>query len=197
MRSVIWHFDLLAPVYDRLIAPVLGSPDPERWRELLRLPAAGWILDAGGGTGRISAPLQTLAGNIIVTDLSRRMLARAKERGLEAVLGDVEQLPFADGTFERVLVVDALHHFAAQQSALREMLRVLRPGGRLVVEELDLRRFPVKLVAFGERLAGMKSRFRPADVIAGMMAAEGMSVRIEEDNGWAVWIIAEKPMREE
>jgi SAM-dependent methyltransferase len=184
---------LLAPLYDRLIAPVLGAPDPQRWRELLRLPTDGWVLDAGGGTGRVSAALRPLAERIVVADLSRRMLRQARGRELEAVLTDIERLPFADGTFERVLVVDALHHFAGQQQSLAELVRVLRPGGRLLIEELDLRRFPVKLVAVLERLAGMKSCFRAPEVFAGMLVAEGLTVRIERDGSWAVWLIADKP----
>jgi ubiquinone/menaquinone biosynthesis C-methylase UbiE len=193
MRSVIWHFELLAPIYDRLIAPILGAPDPQRWRDLLRLPSVGWVLDAGGGTGRISAALRPLTEKVVVADLSRRMLRQARRRGLEGVVADVERLPFADGTFERVLVVDALHHFIRQQQSLGELVRVLRPGGRLLVEELDPRRFPVKLAALGERLLGMKSCFRSPQVFAGMLIAEGLSVRIEQDKGWAVWIIADKP----
>jgi ubiquinone/menaquinone biosynthesis C-methylase UbiE len=192
MRSVIWHFELLAPVYDRLIAPLLGAPNPQRWRELLRLPTGGWVLDAGGGTGRISAVLRPLTDHIVVADLSRRMLRQARGRGLEGVVTDVERLPFADGTFERVLVVDALHHFAGQSKSLSELARVLRPGGRLLIEELDLNRFPVKLAALGERLLGMKSCFRAPEVFAGMLIAEGLSVRIEREEGWAVWIIADK-----
>lgn len=193
MRSVIWHFELLAPVYDRLVAPILGTPDPQRWRELLRLPSGGWVLDAGGGTGRISAALRPLTEKIVVADLSRRMLRQARGRGLEGVVADVERLPFADGTFERVLVVDALHHFIRQQQSLGELVRVLRPGGRLLVEELDLGRFPVKLAALGEGLLGMKSCFRSPEVFAGMLLAEGLSVRIERNASWAVWIVADKP----
>jgi ubiquinone/menaquinone biosynthesis C-methylase UbiE len=193
MGSVIWHFELLAPVYDRLIAPILGAPDPQRWCGLLRLPSSGWVLDAGGGTGRVSAVLRPMTERIVVADLSRRMLGQARGRGLEAVLADTGRLPFADETFERVLVVDALHHFVRQQQSLRELVRVLRPGGRLLVEELDLRRFPVKLAALGERLLGMKSCFRSPEVFAGMLLAEGLSVHIERDGSWAVWIIADKP----
>jgi demethylmenaquinone methyltransferase/2-methoxy-6-polyprenyl-1,4-benzoquinol methylase len=192
MRSVIWHFDLLAPLYDRLIGPLLGSHDPERWRKLLCLPTQGWILDAGGGTGRISAPLRSLAKNVVVTDLSRRMLGKARDKGLAGVLGDVEHLPFADGFFDRVVVADALHHVGGQWNALREIVRVLKPGGRLVIEEPDIRRRTVRLAALAEKLAGMKSRFRSADELRDMLVAAGMSAHIEEDGGWTVLIVGDK-----
>ncbi len=60
------HFDWLAPVYDRF----MPAPDPDLWLELLRLPAAGPVLDAGGGTGRIASVLRPLASSVLVFDLS-------------------------------------------------------------------------------------------------------------------------------
>jgi len=56
------HFDILAPVYDRLIGP----PDPARLTALLRLPTDGWLLDAGGGTGRVAAGLRPFVGGLII-----------------------------------------------------------------------------------------------------------------------------------
>jgi hypothetical protein len=67
---MIDHFDALAPLYDRLIGP----PDLARLRALLDLPTTGWVLDAGGGTGRIAAQLRLLAGHLVLLD---RFLTRA------------------------------------------------------------------------------------------------------------------------
>ena len=52
------HFKFIAPFYDR----PTGPPDPLRLMGLLKLPAAGWLLDGGGGTGRVSLPLRRLVG---------------------------------------------------------------------------------------------------------------------------------------
>ena len=71
------HFDLLAPLYDRVIA----SPDPDRLKHLLRLPTSGWLLDAGGGTGRASCALRPLVGQLIISDPSGPMLQQAVTRG--------------------------------------------------------------------------------------------------------------------
>ena len=72
------HFSFLAPIYDR----VIGPPDPARLKGLLRLPAAGLMLDAGGGTGRVPCQLRPFIDQLFISDLSVRMLQQARVKGL-------------------------------------------------------------------------------------------------------------------
>ena len=116
------HFDLMASIYDRLI----GSPNTARLRQLLKLPTDGWLLDGGGGTGRVSSYLRGRAGHIVVSDLSHRMLKKAREKKICPVQAHAEHLPFGDGFFDRILVVDALHHFCDQREAIGDLLQT--PG---------------------------------------------------------------------
>lgn len=183
------HFDLLAPIYDRLIHP----PDHDRLAELAGLPIPGRLLDAGGGTGRIARRLAGQAGRIVVVDASRRMLAAAiPGRGLASAAGAAEQLPFPAGAFERVVMVDAYHHVSDQAATLRELWRVLGDGGRLVIEEPDIDTWSVRLIALGERLLLMRSRFERAETIASRLAALGASPRLHRERNNA-WIVADKP----
>jgi len=183
------HFGFLAPIYDR----VIGPPDPSRLRDLLRLPTAGRMLDAGGGTGRVSSQLRGLVDELIISDLSNKMLRQAHGKsGLKPVQGHAERLPFPDERFDRVLVVDALHHFCDQREAIGDLLRVLKPGGRLVVEEPDLNRFAVKLVALAEKVSLMRSRFYYPEQIRDIIAAHGPSACVESDGAFAAWIVADK-----
>jgi demethylmenaquinone methyltransferase/2-methoxy-6-polyprenyl-1,4-benzoquinol methylase len=180
------HFDLLAKVYDRLIPP----PDPEDLIRLLQLPIAGRLLDVGGGTGRVAATLRTRAGAVVVSDLSPKMLQQARRKeGLQAVRAHAERLPFPDKSFDRVLVVDALHHFCDQRAAIQDLVRILAPGGRLVIEEPDYTRFAVKLVAVAEKLALMRSRFFTPEVIAQMASSHARATSIERDNRFRAWIL--------
>ena len=184
------HFRLLAPVYDR----VMGAPDVERLSALLALPTRGRLLDVGGGTGRVSRPLRPRVGGVAVCDVSRPMLSRARDKGAAGVCARAEHLPFADRCFARVLAVDALHHFASAPAAVAEMVRVLAPGGRVVIEEFDAARPLVRWLALAEMLAGMRSRFMRAVEIRRLLAAHGLNTRLEPARRrLATHIIADRP----
>jgi demethylmenaquinone methyltransferase/2-methoxy-6-polyprenyl-1,4-benzoquinol methylase len=183
------HFSLFAPFYDRMF----DFLDPTRLRELLELPTAGRLLDAGGGTGRVAQALRGLAGQIVVTDLSAAMLHRAAGKdGLYPVRAHTERLPFPDASFDRILVVDAFHHFCDQQEAVAELWRVLVPGGRLVIEEPNVETWPVKLVALAERLALMRSRFYSPGDLQRLFQALGGRVEVYADHAFNAWVVVEK-----
>jgi demethylmenaquinone methyltransferase/2-methoxy-6-polyprenyl-1,4-benzoquinol methylase len=180
------HFNFLAPFYDRAIP----FERLEQTLKALDLPHAGTLLDAGGGTGRVAEALRPHVGSVIVADVSRGMLAQAYQKNLAVASAETERLPFADGTFDRVLMVDALHHVVHQADTVRELYRVLKPGGRLVIEEPDYRTFAVKLIAIGEKLALMRSHFLSPPQIAALLPPEAKA-RIESEEHTA-WVIAEK-----
>lgn len=180
------HFDWLARFYDRAI-PFTRL---EQMLKVLDLPHPGSLLDAGGGTGRVAEALRLHVERIVVADVSRPMLAQARRKDLAVACAASEHLPFPDGTFDRVLMVDALHHVADQAKTIRELYRVLKAGGRLAIEEPDVRRFSVKLIAVAEKLALMRSHFLAPAQIAGLFPSEA-KVRIETEE-YTVWVIAEK-----
>ena len=186
--AIFDHFDFLAPIYETFI-PARG---PDALVALAGLPVHGALLDAGGGTGRVAQFLRDKAGNVIVADLSRKMLAEASQKeGLRLVNSHTEGLPFSDGSFERIIMIDALHHVIDQRHTLTELWRVLAPGGRLVVEEPDLRTFGVKLLALAEKLALMRSHFLAPTQIAALLDFPDARVRIEASS-FNAWVVADK-----
>lgn len=184
------HFNLLAPIYERFSR----TPEIDTFLELLDLPVSGVLLDAGGGTGRISSHLQPYVERIVVSDVSSGMITRAAwKSGVLAIQARTEYLPFRSKRFERILVVDALHHFHNQQRAISDLLRVLTPGGRLLIQEPNLHRRQVKLIAMVEKLALMRSHFYYPEEISNMIESSGATSDMIPNNSLAAWIIARKP----
>lgn len=187
--NMLDHFGLLAPIYEKVIPP----PDVGRLREVLNLPTAGRLLDAGGGTGRVTSQLRSQVGELVLTDVSAGMLQQARQKSrIDISQAHAERLPFPDECFDRVLVVDALHHFCDQKLAIADLLRVLKPGGRLVIEEPDLNRLSVKMIAVAEKIALMRSRFYYPDEISAIIANHGHTALIESDDQVSVWVVVDK-----
>jgi ubiquinone/menaquinone biosynthesis C-methylase UbiE len=166
------HFNLIAGIYDkagefRVSELVLG---------LLSLAQGETILDAGGGTGRVSAALRGHAREVVVADPSRGMLQRAANKGLAAICAPVESLPFSSGSFDRVIMVDAFHHVADQGQAVRELWRVIPPGGRIVIIEPDIHKNLVKIIAVAEKILLMRSHILTGEKI--MALFEGLNGKI-------------------
>lgn len=185
------HFGFLASRYERFIQPKA----PEKLCALIDCPPEGSVLDAGGGTGRVAQFLSTHANRIIVADESHRMLRQANTKtSLEVVRSVTEALPFKDNLFDRIIMVDALHHVEHQQQTAQELWRVLKPGGKIVIEEPDIRRLPVKLIAVFEKLALMRSHIISPAKIAALFNPLDASITIELE-GYIAWVVVKKPVR--
>jgi len=97
------------------------------------LPLVGKGLEVGVGTGRFARPLGIEFG----LDPSQAMLVRAKNRGIHVVAGIAESLPFADESFDTVLIVVTICYVDDVTATLREARRVLKPGGSVIIGFLD------------------------------------------------------------
>jgi SAM-dependent methyltransferase len=87
-------------------------------------------LEVGSGTADFAALIA--APEVVCVDSSRAAVGAARDRGLDAVLGDIRELPFADGTFDVVVCSHTLYHVADRDRGIAELARVLRAGGRFV-----------------------------------------------------------------
>lgn len=175
------HFAAIAPLYARVT-----YSKTDVMREVASLPAQGTLLDVGGGTGRVASAIRNLVDEIIVADVSMGMLRKAPLSALKPVCGGSETLPFADNSFERVIMVDALHHVIDHALSAREMLRVLKPGGVLVIEEPDIRTFGVKLIALAEKLLLMRSHFLTPDEIVKLFSSGEKQIKSTDETAWII-----------
>ncbi|MCG0279063.1 MAG: methyltransferase domain-containing protein [Thermanaeromonas sp.] len=105
----------------------------------LAIKPGSHILDVGTGTGVLLPFLVEAAGKdgrVVALDIAEEMLARAKAKNIENVeyvLGDITCTPFEDNTFDEIICNSCFPHVIDKPQALREMARLLKPGGRLVI----------------------------------------------------------------
>jgi ubiquinone/menaquinone biosynthesis C-methylase UbiE len=92
------------------------------------------VADLGCGSGAFTALLARFGYDCVGLDISPKLIAvgRQKHPGIEFLEGDIEHLPFADGSFDGVLLSGVVHHFPDPTRCAAEVFRVLRPGGRFL-----------------------------------------------------------------
>jgi demethylmenaquinone methyltransferase / 2-methoxy-6-polyprenyl-1,4-benzoquinol methylase len=141
-RDVAAMFDDVAERYD-VTNDVLSLGQDRLWRRAavraLEPEPGEWVLDLAAGTGTSSEPLARAGARVVPCDFSLGMTAVGKRArpGLRFVAGDALRLPFADGSFDAVTMSFGLRNLVDPGAGLREMLRVTRPDGRLVVCEFS------------------------------------------------------------
>lgn len=128
-------FDRISPVYDAMNRVMTAGLD-RRWRRLTAeavVSPGDEVLDACCGTGDLALAAEQVGGRVTGLDFSERMLERARRKSTSVrwVRGDVLALPFEDGGFDAVTVGFGIRNVADLEAGLRELARVLRPGGRL------------------------------------------------------------------
>ena len=133
-------FDRIAPVYDAMNRVMTAGLD-RRWRSITVEEAVrrgDRVLDACCGTGDLALAARAQGADVVGLDFSERMLerARAKSAGVEWVRGDVLALPFDDASFDAVTVGFGVRNVDDLEAGLRELRRVLRPGGRIGILEI-------------------------------------------------------------
>jgi demethylmenaquinone methyltransferase/2-methoxy-6-polyprenyl-1,4-benzoquinol methylase len=133
-------FDRIAPVYDVMNRLMTAGLDG-RWRRLA-VREVVWpgdrVLDACCGTGDLAIEAERRGAKVVGLDFSERMLERARRKSgtIEWVRGDALALPFGDGEFDAVTVGFGVRNLDDLQGGLRELNRVLRPGGKIAVLEI-------------------------------------------------------------
>ena len=186
-------FDDIAPDYDKL-NHILSLDIDKSWRskairEIVERDTPLNILDVASGTGDFAIGTARKAADgshITGIDLSEGMLKIGREKvakeGLSDMISmqevDCEALPFSDRTFDRVTVAFGVRNFEHLETGLNEMLRVLKPGGKLVILELSVPSNPLLLAlyklyflhilpAIGGKVSGNKGAYRylPASVL--------------------------------
>jgi demethylmenaquinone methyltransferase/2-methoxy-6-polyprenyl-1,4-benzoquinol methylase len=133
-------FDRIAPVYDAMNRVMTAGLD-RRWRRITVdqvVRKGDRVLDACCGTGDLAVAARSRGADVVGLDFSEAMLerARAKSSQIEWIHGDVLALPFDDASFDAVTVGFGVRNVDDLGAGLRELRRVLRPGGRVGILEI-------------------------------------------------------------
>jgi demethylmenaquinone methyltransferase / 2-methoxy-6-polyprenyl-1,4-benzoquinol methylase len=191
-------FDRIAPVYDVMNRLMTAGLD-RRWRRLTAravVRPGDRVLDACCGTGDLAIAVEAAGGEVVGLDFSERMLDRARRKSTAVawVQGDLLALPFPDQSFDAATVGFGVRNIEDPEAGLRELARVVRPGGRLGCLEITRPRGPLRpffrlwfdgLVPLAGRVlpGGVAYSYLPASVrrfpgpedLAGAMRAAGFT----------------------
>lgn len=138
--DVAGMFDDVGKNYDKTNTVLSFGLDKywrRRTRERLELKPGEKVLDLAAGTAVSTVELGKSGAWVVACDFSQGMLAAGKDRKVPKVVGDAMYLPFADNTFDAVTISYGLRNVHDFEVGLREMARVTKPGGRLVVNEFS------------------------------------------------------------
>lgn len=154
------------------LRPGLG---PDRLLQVLDVDADARVLEVGPGTGHYTLPVAKLVARLDAFDIQPEMLAELERRAAAAGVtnivtcqGDARTLPYDDASFDAVFMVTVLGEIPDQDAALREVARVLKPGGRAVFGEIVIDPHVVTTSALRRRgeLAGLDWRERHGSPLA-------------------------------
>ena len=168
--SVRAMFDRIAGVYD-VMNTVMTAGLHHRWRsraaDLARVGPGTRALDVATGTGDLAIELASRGGDVVGSDFSEGMLARARTKapGLTWEQADAMALPYPDDEFDAVTVGFGARNFGDLPQGLREMVRVVRPGGRVVILEITTPQKPPLSTFFSlwfDRVVPLLGRFDEA-----------------------------------
>lgn len=132
-----YNFDTIARTYDRLNRLMTLGLD-RRWRKRALRGVQGNVLDVACGTGDMAVSLVERGCTVTGVDISEEMLAIARQKApmVTFMIADAEHLPFPDASFDAVTCAFGVRNFVHLEQGLNEILRVLKPGGQLVILEL-------------------------------------------------------------
>lgn len=133
MKGKIWA--LYAPIYSRAMRAEERSY-AYLYRRISKLVRAKEVLELATGPGVLAKRIAPVTKRMLATDYSEGMIAEAKKgacpKNLRFEVADALSLPYADASFDAVIIVNALHLLPEPEFALREIARVLRPDGILI-----------------------------------------------------------------
>lgn len=184
-------YDLAAGSYDER-EKYLNSFEKDKLLPLLGKVDGLKILDAGAGTGRLAIKMSKMGAEVVALDVSEKMLEVLRKKiKIATVVGEVEKLPFEEGTFDWVVSAFLIVHLKDPARFLDEVYRVLKDGGRLLVTninqkeppEVKTQEGPIKIESYYHRPESLKEKLEELAFIV------EQEVLVKEGDNWVNQII--------
>lgn len=188
IMSSVSGYDLAASVYDKKEG-YLNSFEKGKVGEILGDIAGNKVLDVGAGTGRLSVGLANAGAEVTALDVSEEMLKVLQKKNLriKIVVGEAENLPFSDNYFDVVTAVFLIVHLKDPGRFFDEVYRVLKPGGKFLVTNINQKEPPE--VATKEGVIKIESFYhRPEDVVEQLNNLAFVIEREEFVKEGGVWV---------
>jgi ubiquinone/menaquinone biosynthesis C-methylase UbiE len=155
------YFDRVAHEWDRMRSCFFSEAVREKAFSVVGLQKGRVAADVGAGTGFITEGLVQRGLKVIAIDQSEQMLGEMKQKfqGLESIeyrKGEVEALPVSDEVVDYVFANMCLHHVESPPRAIKEMVRILKPSGKLIITDLDEHDFEFLRIEQHDRWTGFK-----------------------------------------
>lgn len=168
-------FNRIAFCYD--IIPYLLKINYPLVEKEMDLKKGDKILDVGGGTGRLAERIaDSFKVRVTILDSSTQMLNKVEfHPRIEAICGNIERAPFKDELFDVVVCTDTLHHLKNPGKSLQEMWRVLKPRGKIFIQDFDVLKFRTRILKFVEKSLGEPAKFYSPRVLERMLKEIGFS----------------------
>jgi len=155
------YFDEVALQWDEMRQAFFSEAVREKAISLAGVEPGRLAADLGAGTGFLTEGLVEKGLSVMAVDQSQAMLDQMRAKfgdsaPIDYRLGDAESLPLADETVDYVLANMVLHHVDSPPQAIREMVRILKPGGRIAITDLEEHHFEFLRVEHHDRWMGFK-----------------------------------------
>lgn len=185
-------FDIVAPIYERFHFGAQKTFD--KISSIVIFEPLDITIDLGGGTGRIAKFLANKVQKVTVVDTSERMLKQCRRRHpeLSCIHAEAQSLPFADNSVNKVIIIDAFHHFKNQNQVVQEIKRVLAKNGKVVIEEFNSLKMTGKFLIIIEKLFLLGSTFHHPLSLANLFSKNGFEVRLVDEKKVSYYLIGEK-----
>lgn len=184
-------FNQLGPIFKAFASLVYPGAFRKQFASVIgKTSRGGSVLDIGSGTGILSQFAYKVRKDLryTVIDPAPGMLRFAPDFA-EKVIGRAESLPFPSGSFDAVFTGDAFHHFGDPDGALREMRRVMKDDGVLMIFEIDPGSCLGAVITWGEKIFREPAHFRRPESLSEMLVRHGFECRVSRYD-WRYSIIA-------